>query len=174
MATTIPCTNGINKPQMPPLAEAPVSLNTYVDVPNLGRVQITGRGHSAREAVQHLLCATEELRAQTQPQGPAPTPKPTLGELLACGLGKAAQAGDSALVDKLSKAAYLVLSGAVEKGSADDLRAVRSQQDAQTWYDVSISSHTCTCPSWEHAARAGKTLPCKHVLAACMAEKMQA
>lgn len=70
------------------------------------------------------------------------------------------------LVERLSKAAALVLSGAVQPGDRETLLTVRSMAEPSTWYEVEEGK--CTCPDWQKHTKAGETYLCKHGLAALM------
>ena len=160
------------------LPEAPVSLNCFVEVPGLGRVQVTGRGygaHSEAEAVAHLLLASEQLKAQTQPQGPPPPPtrEEQIAQLLTKGLACAVAKGDWKLIDKLSKAAALVLNNAIEATDSPTIWAVRSSQDAEHWYEVTKDSYVCTCPDWnKHYKKGDHKYLCKHGTALAMFQRI--
>lgn len=178
VASCAQISKAIVRPSEPALYEAPVSLNTYLDVPGLGRVQCTGRGTTAREAVQHLLCATEELRAQTAPQAPPAPTKPTLGELLACGLERATARQDWALCERLAKAAVLVCSGSIEPTDCATVMAVRSATNRESWYEVTGTRETgyvCTCRDWQKHHEAGEAgYTCKHGLGLALWSKLNA
>lgn len=177
---TIPCAVNGHKPivataQASALPEATISLNCFVEVPGLGRCQVTARGFSEAEAVQHLLCATEQLKAQTQPQGPPPPPtrEEQIAQLLTKGLACAVAKGDWKLIDKLSKAAALVLNNAIEATDSPTIWAVRSSQDAEHWYEVTKDSYVCTCPDWnKHYKKGDHKYLCKHGTALAMFQRI--
>ena len=150
-------------PQPAPLAEAPCSINAHVDINGL-RVQVTGRGLTPEDAASNF----RQTLAAMQPP-PVPTPKTLaaqVAELLACGLGKASAAQDWPLVERLSKAAALVLAGMVELGDRPGMLAVRSMANPDTWYEV--EGKLCTCPDAQHHPER----VCKHVLAAKIYERI--
>lgn len=169
---TIPCLNGHSKHDVPAPthSEAPVSMNCFVDIPTMGRVQVTARGCTPAEAVTNLQGSVQALQA-TVPQ--QLTREQQVGLLLAKGITCAVAKQDMALVDRLSKAAYLVLSGSVEPTDTPAVMAVRSQTDVTTWYECTTVGHTCTCPAWEKHRKAGDTAyACKHGLAVAMFVKL--
>lgn len=139
-------------------SEAPISLNCFVDVDGLGRVQATARGQNAREAANNLKSAVNALQAP-------PSRTAQVGALLAKGIDCAVHKGDMGLIDRLAKAAALVLSDAVQPGERAGLMTVRSQCEPMTWYDVE-EGH-CSCP--DHT-RHGHL--CKHLLAVSMAARI--
>lgn len=150
--------------------EAPASINTFIERDGL-RYQVTGRGTTAAEAVAQVRALIAEL------DGPAavavvtqPTVAEQVGALLAKGLACAAKHNDPALAGRVSSAAWLVLSGAVEPTDCTAVLAVRSQAHPESWYEV--TGQVCTCKAWEYSAKAGKPTPCKHVLAAEMYKRL--
>lgn len=180
MTTTIPCTTlhrnhtaPATIPQGPAqlLHEAPCSMTARLLVPAISRdaILVTGRGLTGAEAARNL----QESCAALQ-EAPAPTPPPSreqrLSALLTKGLVCAASKGDLDLVTRLSKAAYLVLTDAVEPGNTAGQLVVRSETHPETWYE--ITGKMCTCPDWERAAKKNEPRPCNHVLAVLMTAKL--
>lgn len=169
---TVPCTidhrNGHTAPSVIPagpalLPEASCSVNLRFAVGPYGQMaQATGRGMTAAEAARNLRETMEATRAELAPP-PPPTREARLAQLLACGLTRAVAKGDGGLVERLAKAAALVLSGAVEPTERAQALAVRSQRDMNVWYTV--EGLACSCPDW--GKRRGDETPyhCKHRLA---------
>lgn len=154
-----------------PLAEAPCSVNLRFKVPGSYELaQATGRGLTPGEAVQNLTEIMQATLAALTPQPATPPVPPSrtdqLGALLARGMERATQAADWGLVERLAKAAALVLSGAVEPTDSPAVWAVRSQAHPDTWYEV--SGKVCTCPDSQRAVRQGTGGLCKHTLAVCL------
>jgi hypothetical protein len=146
------------------LPEAACSVNGYFHINGYAdRFQATGRGHSAEEAAHNLAATIRATKATLETPPLPPSSEERLSALLACGLRKAVAKQDYELVCRLSKAAALVLSGAVEPGEREGMLAVRSQQDASQYY--AVDGTQCSCPDWERHARKGDKLHCKHVLA---------
>ena len=155
-----PC---VATPRPQALSEAPCSINGRIDVD--GRcLQVTGRGLTGAEAAANFRATVDALTP-----APAPAPEPAtpshaaqIATMLACGLQKATDAQDWPLVERLAKAAAIVLSGGVELGERAGMVAVHSQAHPDTWYEVEAGH--CTCPDGQrHQDRA-----CKHRLAAAM------
>lgn len=163
-------------PQTPAaLPEAACSVNLFFDVPGYGKAQATGRGATAAEATANLTATIAATRAAL---APAPAEPPVrslpqrLASLLACGLDNAVKRGDYGLGERLSKAAALVLSGAVQPGDREELLTVRSMAEPETWYEVEAGQ--CTCRDWTKHAKAGETYLCTHGLAALMHTRLAA
>jgi len=152
--------------------EAACSINLLFDVPGYGKAQATGRGLTADEAVANLAGTIAATRAALAPTPPVPAEPPMrtrtehLAEMLACGLDKAMAKHDLSLVERLSKAAALVLGGAVAPGEREGMLAVRSQREPETWY--SVEAGQCTCKDWSTHTTAGQKYTCKHILASAM------
>lgn len=158
----------------PVLPEAPASLNVYVEVPGLGRVQATGRGTSGADAARMLRESVEALRAEFAPP-PLPSRAERAAALLACGTAKALAAEDYGLLDRLSKAYVLVVRGLVEDTDTPAVKAVRSLSQPGTWYEITVPGLVCTCPDYEHRHRDGDSKHlCKHSLATWMAGRLDA
>lgn len=148
----------------PALSEAACSVNVFFEISGYGKAQATGRGHTAPEAAENLRQAIVATRAALGPPAPEP-PKPVrLADLLACGLEKAVAKGDLCRVERLAKAAALVLSGAVEYCAMDGMWTVRSQSNPQTVYDV-CSTGVCRCEDYQRHVSAEPGWFCKHGLA---------
>lgn len=168
---TIPETIAIGKP----LPEASHSVNIFFEVPGYGKAQATGRGRTAQDAAANLKSTIDATRAALAPapdEPPVRSRTQRLAALLACGLDKAVQRGDLGLAERLTKAATLVLSDAVQPGERADLVTVRSQAEPATWYDVQGTQ--CTCPDGTRHAKAGEKYCCKHVLAALLWTRLSA
>ena len=173
---TYGCNNGHAAPAAIPqgpavLPEAAISLNGYIHVTGLTeRIQVTARGHDAAEAAQRLKAGMDAVQATFAP-APPPTREARLAQLLTCGLQRAVAKGDMGLVERLSKAAALVLSGAVEPTDSPTVMAVRSQTEPETWYEV--SGTICTCPDSQKHLRNGEKYLCKHALSILIAQRLQ-
>ena len=157
------------------LPEAACSVNVMFDLPGYGKAQATGRGANADEAAANLASTIAATRAALAPvpaavavvvEPPALSNTQRVAHMLACGLDKAMARQDVALVERLSKAAALVLGGAVAPGERDGLLTVRSQAEPETWY--SVEAGQCTCKDWSLHTKAGAKFCCKHVLSAMM------
>lgn len=173
--TTIP-RNGHQAPAVIPqgqahLPEAACSVNGFFTVNGWTRdFQATGRGATPQEAAHNLkatMVATQEALAPIPP----PTREERLASLLACGLTRAVSKGDTGLVERLAKAAALVLSDAVEPTERVQAMAVRSAHQPDTWY--TIEGISCSCPDWERHREEGGYC-CKHRLAVWMHRKLGA
>jgi len=151
------------------LPEAACSVNLLFDVPGYGKAQATGRGANADEAAANLTATIAATRAALAPvpaEPPMRTRTEQLAALLACGLDKAMAKHDLSLVERLSKAAALVLGGAVAPGEREGLLTVRSQREPELWY--SVEAGQCTCKDWSTHTKAGQKFCCQHVLASAM------
>lgn len=178
MATIPQTLNGHNHLVLQPHAPAPAcpeathSVNVFFDVDGYGKAQATGRGNSAKEAAANLLATMQETRAALAPQPVVPQ-KVTIGELLTCGLKKATAKQDWGLVERLTKAAALVLSGAVNPGERAGMLTVQSEKTPTHWYEVDGTA--CSCKDYEHRHQDGdKAYYCKHGLAAMLYTRLQA
>src|ERR1043166_10055323 len=108
-----------------PMPEAACSVNGYFHIDGYAdRFQATGRGHSAADAARNLADTIRATRAALETPPPPPSREARLSALLACGLRKAVAKHDYDLVGRLSKAAAVVLSGAVSKGEREGMLAV--------------------------------------------------
>lgn len=113
----------------------------------------------------------DATRQALAPEGPAvpATREARLAQLLTCGLQRASNKGDWGLVERLSKAAALVLRGAVEGTERAQAYAVRSQAQPDTWYTVEAGH--CSCPDW-HKHRDEGRYYCKHGLSVLLTQKL--
>ena len=160
----------VNSSVPPVFPEAPCSINGFFTIPGFARdFQATGRGTTATEAARNLATTMAATREALAP-APAPTREAQVAALLAKGLACAAAKHDTALVDRLSKAAYLVLSDAVQTTDSPAVMAVRSMSILDITYEV--TGTVCTCPAWGKAARAGTPHVCKHGLAVAMTARL--
>ena len=161
------------RPSKPaPMPEATHSVNLFFEVAGYGKAQATGRGHNAADAARNLADTIRATRAALETPPPPPSREERLSALLACGLRKAVAKQDYDRVCRLSKAAALVLSGAVEPTASPAVLAVRSQEHPETWYEV--ESGKCTCPDSQKHVRNGEKYLCKHSLATAMVAKLEA
>ena len=183
--TPYACNNGhatpAALPQEPSTPEALCSMNGFVKI---GRAetrnhQVTGRGATPEEAAANFFGCLDALEAgyaaraqcETPPAAPAPPSREArLAQLLTCGLQRAVTKGDMGLVERLSKAAALVLSGAVEPTERAQALAVRSQAHPDTWYTV--EGLCCSCPDWGKHRAEETPYHCKHLLAAWLHKKL--
>ena len=164
-------------PHTAPVPEARCSMNGYVKIglAETRNHQVTGRGNTPEEAAANYFGGVKALEAGYAARAarnatPAPLASRTqrLSLLLVKGLTCAASRQDQALVDRISKAAYLVLAGAVEPTERDGAWAVRSQRDPLTWYTV--DGEHCSCPdAGKHPERG-----CKHFLAVALWQRLEA
>lgn len=169
--------NGHSAQAAPTTPEALCSVNLFFDVQGFGKAQATGRGATPLEAVSNLQGTIQHTKlALEAPVLPAPqTREERLAALLTCGLTKATARQDWGLVERLSKAAALVLSGAVSPGEREGMLAVQSQSQstAAHWYEV--DGMACSCPDYVHRHKEGeKQYFCKHGLACAMYRKLEA
>jgi hypothetical protein len=149
----------------PVLPEAPCSINGHINIAGT-TVQITGRGANGEEAAHNFKATLAAMQPVPAPEPVPPTREQRLAALLACGLAKAVANADMPLVERLAKAAALVLADAIEPGNRAGLLAVRSQSNPATYYEV--DGKHCTCPDSErHQERA-----CKHVLAVALVARL--
>ena len=148
--------------------EAMCSMNGFVKIgmAETRNHQVTGRGNTPEEAATNYFGCLDALEAgyaarAAQKSTPPPLAQRTarLAQLLVKGLACAATRQDQAILDRISKAAYLVLTDAVEPTEQPQAMAVRSQTHPDTWYTVEAGH--CSCPdAGRHPERA-----CKHRLA---------
>jgi len=151
--------------------EAPVSMNCFVEVPELGRVQVTARGATGTEAARSLQASVRALVAPTAPETDTRTSR--LTALLAKGTLKAVEKGDLGLVERLHKAFLLAVAGAVAGPDEDGAWYVSSQTESDRAYRV--HDHTCTCPDAKrHYLNGEVKYCCKHSLSQAMVEKATA
>lgn len=159
--------------QAPALPEAAISINAYIHVPGLPeRIQVTARGRQALDTAQRLKEGINAIQQTFAPTPPLPSREQRLAILLTCGLQRAVNKDDYRLIERLSKAAALVLAGrVVDTGQA--VWEVRSQTEpATTLYEV--QGRTCTCPdSHKHEADEQRYY-CKHAAAVLFAMKLNA
>lgn len=155
----------------PALPEAACSVNLFFEVEGYGRAQATGRGATASEAVANLHATiTATKKALEAP--PVVSEEARLGALLTCGLKKAMARQDHGLIERLSKAAALVLGGMVSPGEREGMLAVQSRTTPAHWYEV--DGAVCSCPDYKHRHQDGeKTFYCMHGLAAMMYRKLR-
>lgn len=183
MAETVAKTTRSRKSQTTP--EALCSVNIRFQIPGYADFgQATGRGDTPEQAARNL---TETIAATKAALAPAPAPQTELlsaprtreqilAGLLTCGMQKAVAKGDMGLVERLAKAAALVLSASVEPTDRADCTAVRSACHAETWYEVETSTgkHTCSCPDYQHHRDEAKRYCCKHIAAVMMHQRIAA
>lgn len=93
------------------LPEAPCSVNAFLDLPKVGRTQITGRGYTGDEAAENFAETLSAMQARY-----CAKPAPTLGRLLDKWL---AQIGDSTekidLIERIMLAFTMVATGRVAR-----------------------------------------------------------
>lgn len=160
--------------------ESPCSVNAFIELPSVGRTQITGRGFTGDEAALHFR---ETLHAMRTAFEPAPAPKrETLGEVATRWLARAAQNHDYALVERIAKAVALVVAGCVRRTMEDDdvitdaapVDAYHVQSlDAEKCYRVGASGNiadivSCTCKDFSYRSNEQQGFLCKHGLAALL------
>ncbi len=152
MATTVPESD----PIVNTLPEAPVSMNCFVEMDGVGRVQITARGMTAAEAAAQLRAGIEALR---------PTPF-QVKDLLDCAMDKAIAQDNPKIAEIALKAGLLMKAGKVTpptviahhwqvQGSANLPYTVMTHEpDADAGW-------SCSCPAAQHHPEQY----CKHYLA---------
>jgi len=145
---------------------------------------VTGRGNDAAEAARNLtetiqatkaaLAPGEKREARSEKQEDRSREQIVAG-LLTCGMQKAVAKGDMGLVERLAKAAALVLGDRIQTTDTPDVYRVLSLTN-DTHYLVVATALTCTCPDWhKHNGEAQeKRHLCKHVLATIMDQRVQA
>lgn len=152
-------------PQGPPtLPEAPCSMTARILVKAVScePILITGRGQTGPEAAHNLLESVTALQTQANAPPPLASRTQRLSLLLACGLEKAVAKGDWKLVERLTKAAALVLAARVVQHGAGAYQ-VRSQTEPEsTVYE--IHGQACTCQDSRKPAEDTPPHRCKHVL----------
>ena len=151
--------------------EAPVSMNCFVEVEGLGRVQVTARGATGTEAARSLQASVRALVAPTAPE--TDTLHSRLVALVAKGTLKALGKGDMALVERLHKALVIAVTGGVSGPDEDGIWYVASQAEANRAY--TIQERRCTCPDAKrHYLNSEQHYLCKHAISQALMEKAQA
>lgn len=138
------------------LPEAPCSVNAFLDLPKVGRTQITGRGYTGEEAAENFAETLSAMQARY-----CAKPAPTLGRLLDAWID---QVGDTAeklpLIERMMVAFTLVATG----------RVVRVPETAFALYVVGIDVplHVSLAPDGGAGdCECGQDDPrCSHTLAA--------
>lgn len=158
-------------PATPAQPEAACSVNVFFEVEGYGRAQATGRGSTASEAATNLH-ATITATKQALEAPPVVSQEARLGALLTCGLKKAVTKQDWGLVERLTKAAALVLAEAVSPGEREGMLAVKSLTHPEQYYEVDGTA--CSCKDYEHRhAQGEKTFFCKHALAVLLYRRLE-
>ena len=153
--------------------EAPVSMNCFVEVEGLGRVQVTARGATGTEAARSLQASVRALVAPTALEPASDTLNGRLVALVAKGTLKALGTGDMALVERLHKALVIAATGGVSGPDEDGIWYVASQAEANRAY--TIQEHRCSCPDAKrHYLNGEVKYCCKHSLSQAMVEKATA
>ena len=145
------------------LPEAPCSVNAFLDLPKVGRTQITGRGYIGEEAAENFagtLAAMQALYCKA--------PAPTLGRLLDKWLAKI---GDSAekipLIERMMEAFTLVATGRVVARPDTALVYIVGLDAAPTYVDLDPQGRplaSCACGQEDGY--------CSHTLAAQIYHRM--
>lgn len=161
------------------LPEAPCSMNGFVKIgkADTRSHQVTGRGATPAEAAANYFGCLDALEAgyaaRAARQAPLASRTQRLSLLLACGLEKAQANDDTQRVERLLKAASLVLADCVSQ-APDGCYDVRSQTEpSKTVYRV--AARACTClDAMRHAERHAEesSFWCKHSLAVLFAVKL--
>ena len=158
-------------PQAPALLpEAPCSITMRVPMPGYAdHALITGRGQTGAEAAAQWQGSRDAMLAVVTAPAPLLSRTQRLSLFLACGLEKALAAQDTGRVQRLLKAAALVLAGCVSQES-DGAYVVRSQTEPEkTVYRV--VGHACTCQdATRHADES--SFWCKHALSVLFVAKL--
>ena len=153
------------------LPEAPCSITLRVPMPGYAdHALITGRGQTGTEAAAQWQAAKDGLLAVLAPP-PPPSREERLSQLLACGILKAVQRGDVALVERLTKGFILAVKGLVEPTDLPQALAVQSQASPDTWYTVTTAG-ACSCPDREKHREEAHYL-CKHLLASLLYRRIE-
>ncbi len=155
------------------LPESPCSVNTFIEIEGVGRVQVTSRGFTAVDAAANLR---DTIAATRQALAPQP---PTIGALLEAACIKAIAQQDDGLAAKAVQAALLVLRGAVTPPNV--VQGVwLVQGSAELPYVVDLhdvdapGGRSCNCPDWTHRNGPDKEPhACKHICATMLAAKTQ-
>lgn len=162
--------------QMPPgpaiLPEAACAMTARVFVKAIScePVLVTGRGQTGAEAARNLLESCAALRTQADAPPPLASRTQRLSAMLACGLKHAMAHTDQKLVERLLKAAALVLAGSVVH-TGEGAYQVRSQTEPTTTF-YEVHGRTCSCPDSRRHDEDVAAYRCKHVLAACLVMKL--
>jgi len=134
--------------------------------------QATGRGETPEQATANLTATIAATTAALAPQPATPrTPVQIIAGLVTCGMEKAVSRGDMGRVERLAKAAALVLGGRIETTEHDEVYRVHSLTSDQH-YLVVANALTCTCPDARRQSTDEKPWLCKHVIAALMAQRI--
>lgn len=149
------------------LPEAPCSMTAKVLVKGIScePILVTGRGLTGAEAAYTLREAVAALQTP-----PLASRTQRLSVPLACGLEKAVGKGDWKLVERLTKAAALVLAGRVVQMD-DGMYQVRSQVEPETTAYM-VTGHTCTCQDARKHEAEDAPYYCKHSCAAVLFDKL--
>lgn len=156
------------------LPEAPCSMTARVLVRAVSceSILITGRGQTGPEAARNLLESCAALKTQAAAPPPLASRTQRLSLLLAYGLEKAVGKEDWKLVERLTKAAALVLAGRVVD-MGDNTAEVRSQTEPETT-TYQVVGHRCTCQDAKKHQAAEQAYYCKHSCAALFFYKLAA
>ena len=151
--------------------EAPVSMNTFVEVDSVRRVQVTARGTDAGITARDLRQAVDAVRQEFAP-APRPSREDRLHTLLSKALLCAHDKEDYDLMTRLSKGASLVKRDVVEMGERAGTYAVRSASNPLTWYTV--EQCTCSCEDWtRHSKKGVEKWYCKHICSVVFYQRLE-
>jgi len=147
---------------------------------------VTGRGDTPEQAARNLTETIQATKAalapapaaQTEPLHAPRSREQVLAGLLTCGMQKAVTKGDMGLVERLAKAAAIVLAKEhlyQDPNTPDHYELLGQMRHAQmTLYHVNPRTLHCTCPDFStHNSEAQeKRHMCKHLLAVMMYERI--
>ena len=151
-------------PPAAPLDPQAISLSLRLDLPGYHDILVNAKGATPAEAGRALQ---EALITTRQALTPArPTLAAVVAQCLTRGLAKAAATQDAALAARLSKAAWLALSGRVVQDEYGTVVGVRSQE-TDTLYALDPVTGCCGCKS------AAQVPLCKHAMARLMVERAE-
>ena len=180
MNGTIPqSTPSVNGHSAPVSIDALCSMNGFVKV---GRHetrdhQCTGRGATPEEAAANFFGCMDALEAgyaaraaRTAAPPPLASRTQRLSLLLACGIEKALAKQDGKMIERLMKAAALVLAGRVVQLD-DGTYQVRSLTEPETTAYI-VAGSTCTCQ--DAKKHEGERYYCKHATAVAMVARLDA
>ena len=142
-------------------AEALCTIRGNINI-NGQSIEITGKGMTPDEALSNWKHMVEAI----QPLPTTHNRTAQIATLFSSILAKAVTSKDWSLVDRLGKAATLVLAEKIELGNRPGLLCVKSMTNPDQYYEV--EEDACSCPDyrWNHGHA------CKHVLAVAIWQRL--
>jgi len=142
-----------------PLPEAPCSINAFIELPTIGRTQITGRGCTGEEAATNFQATQKALAARYA------QPTLTLGHLF--DLWHRKYAGHMWILKTGTDALLLCAQNMVNPADTGGYIV----NDGEGIYTVTLEPNICTpfigaCPVCHQTA--DDIIPCLHIIAARM------